>query len=373
VSFFIYKQTASNTAVSFALLSFLIPSFISSILAGVIVERMGKRWVLIMANLLRAGIVFLMFFMEKNIGFLYLFIGLLALTTQFFTPAESSIIPRIVPQNKLISANAYFSITIYLTLILGFLISPFAFKFFGYKTVFIIFFIYILSAVVLYFLRLNEPVFYTNFKQPFKHLMRKFKDTFMYTFVNFWTNKNVNKNVFSVIIVQVVLFVLIALAPGFADKILRIPVEDLSFLIVFPTAIGFLISSLLISRMHVKRSEQYTNYSFLALAITFSTIFITSQFKSRELFNIINFGLLALVGFFSGVIIILAYSNLQKDDLGQGRAGYFGLLNAFVTLASVLPVLLSGFLSDFFGVDKILLVVALSFFAISYSVFRKAK
>lgn len=365
IAFFIYKQTSSNIAVSGALLSFLVPSFLSSILAGVLVDRMGKKWVLFISNILRALIVFILFFFEKNITFMYLFIGLLALTTQFFMPAESSIIPRIVPAKKLIIANAYFSITIYLTLILGFLVSPLLFKLLGYKALFIIFILYIISAIVVYFVNLKEPVFYTNFKQPISNLFSKFKSNFSFILRNFFQNKNINSNVSNVILIQVVLFVLISLAPGFADKILKIPAEDLSFLIVFPTAIGFLIASIIISRLKKINESLFLHASFWLLGLVFLSIFFLSQFKSRAVVNDLNFISLSIFGFLSGVIIIISYSRLQRSNNTEGNAGYFGILNALVNLASIIPVLLSGFLSDFFGADKIMGLISIVFFGMA--------
>lgn len=346
-------------------MSFLIPSFLSSILAGVLVDRMGKKWVLFFSNLVRALIVFFLFFFEKNISFMYLFIGLLALTTQFFMPAESSIIPRIVPSKKLIVANAYFSITIYLTLILGFLISPILFKMAGYRALFFVFILYVVSAIVVYFVNLKEPIFYTNFKQPVHHLFVKFKSNFGFILRNFFQNKNINSNVSHVIVIQVVLFVMISLAPGFADKILKIPVEDLSFLIVFPTAIGFLIASIIISRLKKINESMFINTSFWLLGIIFACIFFLSQFQSRVIVNDLNFISLIIFGFFSGVVIIISYSRLQRNTNAEGNAGYFGILNALVNLASIIPVLLSGFLSDFFGADKIMGLISVVFFILA--------
>jgi len=66
-------------------------------------------------------------------------------------------------------------------------------------------------------------------------------------------------------------------------------------------------------------------------------------------------------GFFSELVVVTAYAGLQKETRMGERAGYFGLLNGFISLASVVPILLSGILSDVFGVDKIVLLLALVF------------
>lgn len=360
-AFVIYKKTSSNIAVSFSLLVYLVPSFVSSILAGVIVDRMGKKWILFLTTLLRAFLVFLMIFVHEHFAFLYMLVFLLALTTQFFTPAESAIMPKIVPEDKLITANAYFATTINLSLILGFLLAPIFFKLFAFKTMFIIFFTYLSAAFLLSFLKLKEPLFYTNFRQTAGDLVKKFKYHLESVFKNFLEDKKISQSVFYIIFLQVALFVLIALSPGFADKILKVPVEDLSFLIIFPTALGFFIASLIVHRFKNTPQEKLRRLSFFMISLFFLIIFFISYQKVRLFFNLLNFLLLAGFGFCSGLVMIIAYAKLQKETIETKRAGFFGLLNAFINLASVIPVFLTGVLSDVFGVNKIMLILSVIF------------
>lgn len=367
ITFFIYKKTSSNIAVSIVLLVYLLPSFLSSILAGVVVDRMGKKWILFFTMLLRAFFVFLMFFSAHTVFYLYMLISLLALTTQFFTPAESAIMPKFVAPHELILANAYFASTINLSLIGGFFLSSFLFKFFGFNTVFFIFGAYIISTLALYLLPIKEKIFYTNFRQPFFHLVKKFSIHLSLLIQDFIKDKTINHCVFSIVILQVVFFILIASSPGFADKILKIPVEDLSFLIVFPIALGFIIASLVVNRIDTAyKHKKLSRFFFMLCGSILLFIFIISQFPSRNLLNVLNFVLFVGFGFSSGMIMIISYANLQKATGEERRAGYFGLLNALINIASLIPVFFSGILSDVFGVDKIVMVLALVFFVVSF-------
>ncbi|MBM4177665.1 MFS transporter, partial [Candidatus Gribaldobacteria bacterium] len=274
IGFFIYKKTTSNIAVSLTLLTFLIPSFLSSVLAGVMVSRMGKKWVLFLSNIFRALIVFLMFFAEKNYLYLYILLFLLALTAQFFTPAESSIIPQVVPKYKLIAANAYFSTTVNLTVIIAVFLSPLLFKLFAYKTIFFIFLMFISSAVSIYFLKMKEPLFYTNFKQPLNNLMKKFNHHLLFIIKKFIKDKKINQNVFYIILFRIVMFILIAAVPGFADKILQVPIEDLSFFIIFPTTVGFIIGACVLHWFKKIEEKVLVRWSFLAIGLIFLIVFL---------------------------------------------------------------------------------------------------
>jgi len=366
VGFFIYKKTTSNTAVSLTLLAFLIPSFFSSVLAGVVVSRMGKKWVLFLSNILRALVVFLMFFAEKNLFYLYFLVFFLALISQFFLPAESSIIPLVVPKDKLITANAFFSTTGNAALIVAALASPLLFKIFGYRIIFLMFFMFVSATIPLLFLPLKEPLFYTNFKQPVVNLIKKFEYHFLLIFKNFFKNNKINQNVFYILLLQVVILILTALAPGFADKILRVPIEELSFLVIFPITSGFIGGSLIISLFKKIEQKKLIKFSLLSISLTFIAIFIISQFSGRAFFNLLNFFLLLIFGFFTNLVMVCCYANLQRETEMEERAGYFGLLNAFINLASIIPILLSGVLSDVFGVDKIVLLLGFLFLGLSF-------
>jgi MFS-type transporter involved in bile tolerance (Atg22 family) len=159
----------------------------------------------------------------------------------------------------------------------------------------------------------------------------------------------------------VVILILTALAPGFADKILRVPIEDLSFLVIFPITSGFIGGSLIISLFKKIEQKKLIKFSLLSISLTFFAIFIISQFSGRAFFNLLNFFLLLIFGFFTNLVMVCCYANLQRETKVEERAGYFGLLNAFINLASIIPILLSGVLSDVFGVDKIVLLLGFLF------------
>lgn len=373
ITFFIYKKTSSNIAVSAGLLVYLIPSFVSSMAAGVIVDRMGKKWILFVTTVCRAAFVFLMFLTAGNIVFVYVLIFLLAITTQFFTPAESSIIPHLVPLGRLVAANAYFAGTINVSLIAGFLLSPFFFKLFGFHTVVIISAAYAVSSAIIFLLPIEEPFFYTNFRQPMTAIVKKFIRHVSFIVKNFIRDKTINHCVCIIVMLQSVFFVLIAASPGFADKILKIPVEDLSFLIIFPTALGFLIASLVVGRMKKNDAPSLQFSSFMACGVVFITVFALAQLQEMMMFTLLNFFLFMVFGFFSGLVMIAAYADLQKNTTHSRRAGYFGILNAFINLGSAIPVFLSGILSDVFGVDKIALILAMVFLSVGWAMRRGVK
>src|SRR5207253_343588 len=100
---------------SLAILTLIIPSVVFGVLAGVYVDRWDKRTVLIATNVIRGCIAFgyagfdlagsLPLSLLLVINFLFSTVG------QFFAPAETAMIPTVVPRQRLLQANSLFHLT----------------------------------------------------------------------------------------------------------------------------------------------------------------------------------------------------------------------------------------------------------------------
>jgi len=83
----IAKSTGSTTAVSALILTFLLPAVLFSALAGVFVDRLDRRLVLVFTNILRGLAFVAMFFVGTNLGLIYLLNITVSTITVFFAPA----------------------------------------------------------------------------------------------------------------------------------------------------------------------------------------------------------------------------------------------------------------------------------------------
>ena len=128
----IAKSTGSTTAVSALILTFLLPAVLFSALAGVFVDRLDRRLVLILTNVLRGLAFIAMFFVGDHLGLIYLLNILVSTITVFFAPAEAAMIPILVPRKQLLSANGIFTLTLNAAFAIGFtLIGPLIVKIAG--------------------------------------------------------------------------------------------------------------------------------------------------------------------------------------------------------------------------------------------------
>src|ERR1035437_6489327 len=120
------NYSGSKIAISILLLCFLAPAIIFSAIAGVFVDRVDKRLVLVVTNVLRGAAFVLVFLVSGNLLLLYLLMILVSTVTTFFGPASSSMIPFLVPRGQLLAANGLFALTTNAAFALGFaLFGPF--------------------------------------------------------------------------------------------------------------------------------------------------------------------------------------------------------------------------------------------------------
>ena len=105
----ILQLTGSGIAMAVAMMAKLLPMVVISPFAGVVIDRMDRRTVLIASDILRCFTV-LGFLIVENKGDLWLVYTLTLIEvalTGFFEPARSAIIPSIVAPNHLVQLTHY--------------------------------------------------------------------------------------------------------------------------------------------------------------------------------------------------------------------------------------------------------------------------
>jgi MFS family permease len=116
----VFATTRSNTAVSALVMSFLIPTILLSSFAGVLVDRLDVRWALIVPNVIRTLLTLALAIAGANVPILLALNLGISLTTVVLTPAEASMIPRVVPKAQLETAMGIFNLTLQAAFAIGF-------------------------------------------------------------------------------------------------------------------------------------------------------------------------------------------------------------------------------------------------------------
>ena len=110
----------ATSAFSYLLIASTIPAILLGAAAGIFVDRYPKKKIAVIADLLRAGLILLLPLLPKEFPVLLAIIFSHSLVTQASAPAEQSAIPLVVPPENLLTANAMFATTNVGSVILGF-------------------------------------------------------------------------------------------------------------------------------------------------------------------------------------------------------------------------------------------------------------
>lgn len=132
--------TNAGTAISFLFLVRFVPLFVMSPFAGVIADRFDRRKILIVADLSRAAIVASFLFVDRpeRIWLLYVLTALQFVFSALFTPAQTALVPNVVAEDDLVTANALDSMTWSTMLAIGAMLGGLAAAYLGVTSAFLL-------------------------------------------------------------------------------------------------------------------------------------------------------------------------------------------------------------------------------------------
>ena len=121
----VLDSTNLSSVVSLLFLTFLVPAVLFSAVAGVYVDRLDRRLVLIATNVLRAIVLVAIWAVNGDVTLILILNVVVSSLTVFFAPAEAAMIPHLVPRHQLVSANGLFTLTLNGAFALGYaLLGP---------------------------------------------------------------------------------------------------------------------------------------------------------------------------------------------------------------------------------------------------------
>jgi len=133
-------MTGSGATVGGAMLARVGPALLAAPLAGVLLDRLDRRRVMIWSDLFRAAIAaaHLVLLAYPKTWTLYVLSAMLTFAAPFFNSGRAAILPRLVSREDLHSANALTQTTGWLTVAAGTMLGGFSTSWLGYKGAFLI-------------------------------------------------------------------------------------------------------------------------------------------------------------------------------------------------------------------------------------------
>ena len=383
----VVSDTQPVTAVSLLILSFLVPAVLFSAVAGVYVDRIDRRLVLIATNILRGVAMIALFLAGDNFLFILLLNIFVSTVTVFFAPAEAAMIPEVVPRGQLLSANGVFTLTLNAAFALGFaLLGPLIINIAGPQAVILIVAaLYFLAAVFCSTLPASPPpppAATDTGPHPVGETREAMRTTLAQlreglSFIR--DNRSIGWSLLYLGITASLVGVLGVLWPDFAETALGLEQKDFA-VIVLPLGGGIVMGILLLNvygkflpRRRVIEGGLILLGVMLALLSVAGPIsrFLQNADTASSLLDLSALtSLLAIVVFIAfvaglayGAVAIPAQTQLQEDLPEEVRGRVFGVLNMLVSVSSFVPIIVVGPISDLIGTGTVMLVVGVSVLA----------
>ncbi len=370
---------ASKSAVSVLLLSFLVPAIVFSAVAGVFVDRVDKRVMLIVTNVLRGFAFLAIWLVGNNLLLLYLLMVIVSTVTTFFGPAEASMIPTLVPKRQLLSANGLFTLTMNVAFAAGFaLLGPFLVAIANAQVLIVaVAALYFVAAGFCWTLPAEPPVkegpsagdTVADAEKAVQAMIGDFAEGIQYI----RDHSNVAWSLSYLFITGALVGVLGTLGPGFAKDALQLQAQDFG-IIVLPMGLGIVTGILVLNsygRYLPRRRTIEAGIVFIGgmlVLLSFASPvahFLEDKANANGLTTASNLlsvmsmvmGIAFVVGAAYVIVAISAQTQLQEELPEDVRGRVFGVLNMLVSVASLAPIIVVGPVADVVGIPPVILVV----------------
>lgn len=380
----VYSLTSSSAAVAGIILSFTIPQLFLGLLAGVYVDKWDKKKVLILTNILRAALVFLLVVGHTNLFLIYILSFAISVISQFFIPAETPMIPLLVKKDLLLSANALFGMIIFASIFLAYAISGPILLILGKTIAFLVLTLSFLLASIFASLidtrkagvREMEPELSLSIFSEIKNALNIVRKA-----------RILINSLLLLTLSQILVMVLAVIGPGYAQQLIRIRVEEFPLYFVTPAVAGTGIGALILGAFFHNHPKQ--NITRLGLYLMGASILILPHFakvESRSFVQMLNtylpsvfeinvLHILVVLAFILGLansfIFVPSNTILQEETSDEFRGKAYGALNTMVGFFSLLPIMLVGGLAGLIGIKAVITGIGLAVVLIGATNFFK--
>ena len=391
----IEEVTHSTAQLGIAIVSFILPSVLFTAPAGVLVDRVDKRLVLVSTNWLRAGAVLGYVFLSHSVGAIYSVTFVFSCISQFFLPGEAAMIPTLVGKSKLITANSLFNLTFTISQLVGIVfMGPILIKVFG------VHFLFTLIAILFGIcgvLVLPLPGG-TSSEQSLEKKGSALPDgaaavrRFLADLHETWKFLSADRMATMALLLltsgATLTLIMAELGPRYMVTVVGIRADDTVYVLA-PAGAGLALGAAVISRLSKwVPKELLIVVGVFAVGVGMFLLAVVSPVWSFILQHVLSVmvnpasmpkivslvtmvgAIAAVTGFALSMVIISSQTILQERAPVESRGRIFAAQIMLGNVASILPLLLIGELADLFGVSQIMGLVAVGMFALGYVTLR---
>jgi MFS family permease len=347
---------------SWLYIAFTIPGVVLGPIAGVFVDRYSNKTILILSNLARAVCVILIAvpWIQHAPKLCLILAFFLSIGSQFFGPAESASIPRLVRKVDLLHANSLFLTTMMIALGFGFAIGEPVISITGIDNApYAVGAGFLTAALLLLGVsdnkpnRTNKDVWFEELRVGLAYIV---------------DSPPVFRAIVKITLLFSTIITLNIIAVGLADQVMHIEPKKFGY-VVAAAGLGMGIGNILVAKFgrNGKASElAYKGFCGLGFfmacmgAVGFAQDLIPLSVRSETLL-IVPLVLSGLIGICCAFVAVPTQAALQAAVPEDLRGKVFGAQNTAMSAASTVPVILAGLSTDNLpgGVSTTLLLIGI--------------
>ncbi len=360
--------TRSSGLVGLMVLFYNLPSILFSLPSGVVIDRFRKKSILLFCNISRVFVVAAFIFFRhyaQGLGLLtvvYILTFVLSTIGQLSDPAESAMVPLLVPPHQLLTANSVFHLLFNVAQVLGLLfLAPLALKLGGIDGAFAtISLTYLITALLLWPISTHEP-------QPDPRLVQNVWQNLWDELQAGWKFVIAQKSVLVAIcqhaLITMLTMIIAVLAPGFAARVLGMQPTDAIY-IFFSAGLGMFLVTMWTGHIgHRFDREKLVAFGLLVTGLAllgFTIIAWNSESAASTMPKpsqqvIMQVVLMALALGAGGTLATVAAQTIVQERSPiaiRGRVITAEFL--FANIMGLLPMLVISGLADFIGIPTVL-------------------
>lgn len=362
---YIMQLTGSTIQMGTSLIFSELPMIILGAFAGVIADRYDRKKIIIicdfLSGLLVAAIFILTLKKTRNVAYLYGISFLISSVSAFFSPCYSALIPAVVKEEDLPSANSASQFSSGISSILGPAAAGILIYFIGIPGLFLVNSIsFILACILESFIIVPKS---QKGNLTIKNFREDVKEGFLFSIKN--------KVLLNYIIVGGAVINFFA-----APLSIFIPVFSKNILNGQSGSYGFLLSSLAVggtaaSVICALKGKKFNPFRMITLSLCFEGIFMCVFALSKNLiFSLISLFLLGSSFGFCSIYLSTVFQKLIPNKM-MGRVSSLG--NILCCISVPLGYFFGGIFADKYKVTNVILVYGILVFASALSTIRNIK
>ncbi|HLB23068.1 MAG TPA: MFS transporter [Dehalococcoidia bacterium] len=369
----VVNATGKSFFSSLFVVAYIAPTALLGAVSGVLVDRMPKGIVLAGANAVRAGLCVLLALSTDDVVIIYLIAVLFAVGSQFSGPAEGAALPAVVQPEEYVAANSVNNLGSLIAQILGLVLLPAVFlKTVGAPPLALLCAAMFAGAAVIFVSIEGLGGAVSNMHVSIDETRERFAEA--------WHRLTQDSMAYISVVILVLAnttgLVVATLMPRYAGKVLGVSAENVIF-VAAPAAVGIWLAMRIVSNLSGRISPWWTvGGSFAAMlgcvtllgfvgplgdglqSLNPFGIFEPGPFGETSARIIISSVLGPVLAFSFTFVNIVARTIVNERIPREMQGRVLAAQSVLTNLASIPPILLTGFLADVVGVQPVFFVVA---------------